>query len=330
MKRVELKSMSKMAFVLTILGALIAGLFLDFDGIANAYTADATDSSQVTVTVNNKTIIDVTPAGMDWGNADPGTVLTQYTDTEDGVTLSQIQIENMGSTDITYVWANVSQPSSNPFGTGNLQNYDSGNWLLLKPTDYTGANMSFVDRVEFNSSTDYIYLQKPDNWVSFGKIRDANHEYFWVINATTSTDPEPYCNGSTGTDADIVIGVEPHNTTNTGTIDLIDGNVKWANIGATGDSDWGLINGIEIGGTTYCVAVYYDCSKIRIFRWNADAPGASSCTAFGGSQVGLTLNNGNTIYPGDSLIADVELHVPYGVPDGNVPTGTLTILASTE
>jgi len=326
MKRKELKSMSKMAFVLAIVGVLVAGLFSNFGNVVDAYTVNATGDAQIQITINNKTIVDITPQSMDWGNVDPGTVVTQYTEPTNNIVLSQIQIENLGSTDITYVWANVSQPTSNPFGTGNIANYDPGNWLALKRT--TDTNFWFIDRVEFNSSTDYIYLRKAPNWVSFGKIRDANKEYFWNINATVISDPQAWCNGSTGTNADIVIGVDAHNTTQTGTIDLVNGNIVWANIQASGDPNWGIVDGINIGGATYCVAVYYDCSKMRIFRWNADAPAASACTVFGTD--GLTLNGGTPIYPGGSLIADVELHVPYGVPDGNVPTGTLTIVASAQ
>ncbi len=322
----EAKGMSKIAFGFAVVLALVLGFVFKVDDVAKAYTVNATGDAQINVQINNKTIVDITPQAMDWGANDPGTIVKQYTEPTNGLTLTQIQIENMGSTDITYIWANVTQPTTNPFGTGNLNNYDPGNWIQLKPSDNPNVNMSFVDRVEFNSSVDYIYLNKAPNWVSFGKIRDAYNEYFWNINATVTTDPQAYCNGSIGTDADLVIGRTPHNTTWTGTIDLVNGDVAWNNIVSTGDPNWGIVDGIKVGNNTYCVAVYWDCSYMRVYRWNADAPGAASCTAFGTD--GLTLNGGTPIYPGGSLIADVELHIPYGVPDGTLPTGTLTVVAS--
>ncbi len=320
------KSMSALAFTLIVVGVLFVAMFSGIRGVASAYDVNATGDAQISVTVNNKTIVDITPQAMDWGNVDPGSVVTQYTEPTNGITLSQIQIENLGSTDITYVWANVSQPTSNPFGTGNVANYDPGNWLVMKRTSDT--NYWFIDRVEFNSSTDYIYLVKPSNWVSFGKIRDANKEYFWVLNGTATTDPQVYCNGSSGSTVSLVVGQDPHNTTQTGTINLVNGNIAYTSITASGDPNWGIVNGISVGGATYCVAVSADCTKLRLFRWNADAPAAGACSAFGTD--GLTLNGGTPIYPGGSLIADVQLHVPYGVPDGSVPTGTLTVVASAQ
>ncbi|NPA38496.1 MAG: hypothetical protein GXN99_01730 [Candidatus Nanohaloarchaeota archaeon] len=318
-----MKGISKLAMVVVVGVVLLGMAVLTPKGNVVAYDVNATSDAQIVVSINNQTIVDVTPQGMNWGAQDPGTVVTQYTDTENGVVLSQIEIENLGSTDITYVWLNVTQPASNPFGSGDINLYDPANWLAVKNASYT--TFWFVDRVEFNSSVDYIYLNKPTNTVSFGKIRDANREYFWVINLTGSY---VYCNGTTGVTADLVVGVNAHNVTNTGTIDLVNGPYTMKTIAASGDPNWGIIDGLAIGedGTPYCIAVYYDCSKFRLYRWNADAPGASACTAFGTD--GLTLNGGSPIYPGGAIVADVQLHIPYGVPDGNLPTGYMYVIAS--
>ncbi len=318
-----MKGLSKVVGIFVAAMALVGVALFTPYGKVDAYDVNATSSADIVVNINNKTIVDVTPQGMNWGAHDPGTVVTQYSDTVDGVVLSQIEIENLGSTDITYVWLNVTQPTSNPFGTGNVNNYNPGNWLMVKNASYT--NYWFVDRIEFNSSVDYIYLNKPANTVSFGKIRDANREYFWAINVSGAY---TYCNGTTGVTAQLVVGKNAHNVTNTGTIDLVGGQYTMATIAASGDPNWGIIDGLAIGedGTPYCIAVSYDCSKFRLFRWNADAPGASVCTSFGSD--GLTLNGGNPIYPGGAIVADVQLHIPYGVPDGALPTGYLYVVAS--
>ncbi len=305
-------------FVAIVLAASLA--FLGGERTAQAYNVNTTSTASVTVTIGQKTIVDVTPQTLNYGTNDPGTVVYNYT--ENGLNLSQIQVENLGSTNLTYIWLNVTQPTSNPFGSGLIGNYDSANWLLVKNT--TQTNYAFVDRLEFNASTDIIYLNL-DTGVrgngSFGRFRDANREYFWMINGTLSGT----CNGSAGSTNTLVVGTVTHNETQTGTIDLVNGAV---NVGAVsdvvGDDAWGLVDGINVGGVTYCAAVAQDCTSVRLYRWNADAPGASACTAV--TQAEMTINNGQTVYPGGSVIADIQLHIPYGVPQGS-PTGTLSVIA---
>lgn len=319
-----MKGISKISlFVISVVLLFGFALLMPRDAV-QAYDVNATSTADVVVNINNKTIVDVTPQGMNWGAHDPGTVVTQYTDTAEGLTLSQIEIENLGSTDITHIWFNVTQPSTNPFGTGDVNNYDPANWLMLKKT--SDSNYWFVDRVEYNSSTQYIYLNTPTNTVAIGKIRDANREYFWVLNLSDTTNV--YCNGTTGITATLVVGKNAHNETDTGTIDLVNGQYTVGTIASTSDPNWGIIDGLAIGedGTQYCVATYYDCTKIRLYRWNADAPGAAGCTAFGAD--GLTINGATTLYPGGAIVADVQLHIPYGVPDGTLPTGKLYVIAS--
>ena len=321
----RMKGISK-AMMALLVAVIFVGvvLFLPNQRV-EAYDVNASSSAVVQVAINNKTIVDVTPEIMNWGSHDPGSIATTYQDPNAAKPLSQIQIENLGSTDITHIWLNVTQPSTNPFGSGSVNNYDPGNWLVLKRT--SDSNYWFIDREEFNSTTQYIYLNTPQYTVSFGKVRDANHEYFWAINGSTST-PQ-WCNGTDT--ATLVVGQTAHNETQTGTIDLVGGDINTASITSIpGNSNWGLVNGIKVGGQTYCAAVYYDCSKLRLYRWNADAPGASGCTAFGTGQSDLTINGANTLYPGDSMIADVQLHIPYGVPDGTVPTGYMYVIASAQ
>jgi len=310
-----MKGAKSITSIVLAIALAVALAFVGSEKTAEAYNVNATSTAAVTVTISSKTIVDVTPQTMDFGTANPGSTVTQYTD--GGVTLSQIQVENLGSTNLTYIWLNVTQPSSNPFGTGLTSNYDPANWLVVKNTSQT--DYAFIDRVEFNATTDIIYLNLDANsrtkgW--FGRIRDANHEYFWQINGTAS-----YCNTTGNT---LVVGQTAHNETQTGTIDLVNGNVYISSIAASGDANWGITN-TTIEGVQYCVATSADCTKLRLYRWNPDAPGAASCPAL--TQAEMTINNGQTVYPGGSVIVDVQLHVPYGVPQGTMPQGTLTVVA---
>ncbi len=308
MKKKGIKLIGGTATLLVGALLLIGIGLLAADNVAEAQTIS---NATVTVQIGAVTIIDITPEKMNFTTAIPGDRLYQYVDPDNNITLSQIQIENLGSTNITRIWFNVTQPSSNPFGTGNVANYNPGNWLLLKhPTD---AAYGYVDRIEWNSSYPIVYLEPglPKNWKTYGKIRMGNHEYFWTINGTS-----PFCNTTGNT---IVIGQIPHNETQTGTINLVSGNITVSPIVGISNPEWGLINGTTIEGTTYCIAVSADCSTLRIYKWNGDAPGAGSCGAYSDFATGLV--------PGASVVADVAMYVPYGVPQGTPSTGYLTVVA---
>ena len=304
------KGAKALVFASAVMAVILAAMLVSIME-SKAYAASTTSNASVTVTIGAVTIVDVTPQTMDFGIAYPGSIDYNYTD--GGVTLTQIQIENLGSTNITRVWFNVTQPATNPFGTGDPTAYDPANFLTLKRT--TDTTYYFIDRKEWNSTYQIIYLKLPSNWKTYGKIRDANHEYFWTINGSLTA-----CNETGNT---LVIGLTPHNETQTGTIDLDTGNV-WIgtiNAGNVGD-DWGIVDAANVGGAQYCIAVYKDCSLLRVYKWNPDAPEAATCTTDSDFNTGI-------MYPGDSIIADVALHVPYGVPQGTLSTGTLTVLAST-
>ena len=179
------------------------------------------------------------------------------------------------------------------------------------------ADYAFVDRLEFNHSTDIVYLTLPTNYQRQGRLRVGPDEYFW---ATASDESENPCNG-TGSADYLHIGTTAHTIDATGDIDLSDNSFA---IEVSGDSDWGLVvNGFTVGGVPYNAAVSADCSQVRFYRWNADAPGASTSTL--DERYSTT-----TLYPGDSFAVDLRLYVPYGVPVGAVTNGTLTVMATAQ
>ncbi len=282
----------------------------------NAFDINVTGNATVTLTIASKTMIDITPQVLDYTSQDPGTAVENYT--YNSLNLSQIQIENIGSTNLTNVWFNTSQPTVRPFGTGVVTNYDAANFLAIKNS--TMSNYAFVDRLEFNHSTDIVYLTLPTNYQRQGRLRVGPDEYFW---ATASGETENPCNGTGSGNDYIYIGQTAHTIDSTGDIDLSD-EVGRYNIDVSGDSNWGLVeNGLTVGGVPYSVAVSADCSQVRFYRWNADAPGASTS--------GLDeIYSSTPLYPGDSFAVDLRLYVPYGVPEGAVTNGTLIVLAEAQ
>ena len=291
---------------------MIAVLSITGPQETTAYDVNVTGNATVTLEISSKTMIDITPQVLNYTSQDPGTAVENYT--FDGLDLHEIQIENIGSTNLTNVWFNTSQPSSRPFGTGVVTNYDAANFLAIKNSTMTETEYAFVDRLEFNHSTDLVYLTLPTDYQRKGRLHVGPDEYFWA----TASDG-PYCNGS-GTGF-LHIGTTAHTIDETGDIDLSDGGQSIGTI--SGDSSWGIVNEFTIGSASYCAAVSADCSKVRFYRWNADAPGTGACDL--DERYSVT-----TLYPGDSFAVELRLFVPYGVPVGAVTNGTLTVVATAQ
>ncbi len=269
-----------------------------------------TGNATVSLTIGSKTMIDITPSVLDYGTQDPGSAIENYT--YNSQNLSQIQIENIGSTNLTDVWFNTTRPGSRPFGTGVVTNYDAANFLAIKNSTMGVSEFAFVDRLEFNHTKDIVYLTLPTNYKRQGRLHVGPNEYFW---ATASNGN--YCNGSGS--GKLHIGTTAHTQDSTGDIDLSDGGEH--SILSSGDSSWGLVQEFTVGSASYCAAVSADCSQVRFYRWNADAPGAGTCTLDERYQT-------TDLYPGASFAVDVKLYVPYGVPVGAVTNGTLTVIAT--
>ncbi len=299
---------------------------------------NTTDNATIMVYLNTKTMIDISPENMSFGTADPGTRIGNYTNNElFGVSKTGFQLENIGSTNITKLWLNITQPSTRPFATGDSNKYDAANFITASinssPDNMTiiGQNtMSFIDRLEYNETRELVYLNLPSNTKSHGRLRSGHNEFFWAL-STSGTD----CNASGANPVTFTIGTVAHNQTQTGTIDLVGGSVQSADLGAMYDSgfnaNWsyssdssGVIT-VDSPSSNYCVAAHIDCSKVRIFRWNADAPGAGTC---GLSGSGYIYNSTNTeLLPGDSMAMNIEMRVPFGTAMGQVKTGYLTVIA---
>ncbi|MCD6367657.1 MAG: hypothetical protein J7L45_01070 [Candidatus Aenigmarchaeota archaeon] len=274
---------------------------------AGAAVTNATDQISVSVNISAKCIVDVSPSSLVWSTPlDPGSVGER----------KDVQIENLGSVNITHVWFNNSYPSTRPFGTAVSSNYDSGNWIAIS-VDTDGQPYYFPNRVDYNESQRVVYLTGSDGntppQVPYGRFRNSSYEYFWDVEAGACG------NYTCGT---FYIGTSPHTKTQTGDVDLSD------NTGTTLTSigNWGYA-AITVGSENLCVAMYHDGSKAMFYKWNMDAPGAESC-----SNAAYFVGSSNSIVPGASAYARVRVFVPYGVYyNATNPTipGTLTVLANT-
>jgi len=297
-------------------------------------TINSTSSLQITVNVSQKTIISIYPSSLSWTGSDsvePG---------ETGVN-KQVLIENLGSTNISYIWFNTTYPKNDPFGTGHAANYDPGNFVKISRQGldkYYHAN-----RIDYNSSYTIIYLSfpAPSNhawW--YGKFRDGGREYFWGVDKVAVLATGANCS----VDGTIFrIGVNWHNETEEGSVDLSGGcddfnatnpvtECRSGTLQASSEEwqgqEWSFAH-ILAGNNTfyqnYTVAVNEYCNTTYWGVWNVDGPGGGPGVDDNADQ--YFADDANPLYPGGGLVADVVINVPYGVAWGQVSTGTLTVIA---
>lgn len=304
---------------------LVIGSF--FVGFAPSVSAiNVTDTATIDVNVSTLTMIDMNPAEFSWYQVDPGT----------NTTWKQVQIENIGSTNYTKTWFNVTQPASRPFGTGDPSSYVASNFLWIAREGQDADSTYFaVDRLEFNETRSLIYLTDPEGNIppdhtrfTYGRFRNTSFEYFWFYNKTTGD-----C-----TNANFFVGDDPHRQSVTGTIDFSGGCAGALTSAPAGDCRSGTLvdatgfagtwcyADINIGGRNYTIAVNNDGSQVRWFHWNIQAPGGSDF-GDGDETHHNPIFSQMTVYPGNSTVADMKIYLPYGVAKDDVTQGTLTVVA---
>jgi len=319
-----------------ILGTLLTCLFVFFlINLASAQLINVTanDTIRLWVRVSQKTMVDIQPDNLGWDGVQPGTETNASQLAGWPTKKPAVQLENIGSTNISRIWFNASYPSSNPFGGGRASDYNAGNFVVVKRNTSSTAPYFFPNLIEYNES-EMIYLQLPPTngpW-AHGRFRAANKEYFWAVNVS----------GGNCSRSQFIIGKTPHNISQLGTVDLraCDAGLT-AELGTdcrrgtlarttrapyTGNNLWGWadmylgLNGAA-NRLNYTVAVYWNCSrtaKVMFYHWNKDAPGALEGAAH------PEYFSSTTLKPGQHIIGNVKLRIPYGTAYGNI-TGSLTV-----
>ena len=302
-----------------ILGILVVFAFtLGFHVTeVGAVDTNATDTIAVAIWINEKCIVDISPALLNWSTPiDPGSESVEG--------YKSIQIENMGSVNLTHVWFNNSYPSSKPFGTGLSTAYDSGNFMVIS-NNTGGQTYFFPNRVDYNETTPVIYLRGPGGnvppVVPYGRFRNSSREYFWAVTLT----------GSNYTDGTFYISDTAHTQTVTGADLQNDASNVVLNTVTDGPEagDWGY-GAINIAGSmAICVAMYHDASKAMFYKYNMDAPGAESCS---NAKYFINATTEEAIVPGASGYARIAPYIPYGVVYNETNPeilGTITVLVNT-
>jgi len=313
------------AVVLSILAAIV--MLSATSAPALALTVNDTETANISVIISTVTMVNLDPYVLSWQGLQPGDIGTNDTEVNN---YFAIQIENIGSHNITHIWFNATYPSSNPFGTANVSAYDAGNFVVLATEPTGGATASscnaldkyddykYPNRVEYPEVRSLVYVRDPNGNMppenfDYGRFRFADEEFFWMVSNDTD------CSGKT-----FYIGNVSHTETRTGTVDFSSStDIVQVNLN-TAVEGWcyGNISGhSELDG--YGVLVQNGTSganrKVMLVWWNKDALSTGA--------VGHYFYEGNLV-PGNSTAACIKVYIPYGVYEGTVKTGILTVVVN--
>jgi len=309
------------------LGILVLAGLLLLGGMGSAQqTVNDTDTASVTVTLGMKTLVDISPNALTW-TADPGSVcgrdISGSSCNETSSNYRAIQIENIGSRNISKVWFNATYPSQSPFATGGTAETDSGNYVMLSKNVTSTGPFYFVNRVEYNATTALWYVTDPvgnmppdTSTYTYGRFHNGSQEYFWFIDKPSTG----LCNESTY----IRIGKIAHSKSATGSVDFSNG-ANYDSIALTEGTTY-AIGDINTGALSgYSVAVSNSTAGCRVMfsHWNVDTPFDTLSEA----QYSFDSTT-NPLVPGDSFAKYIGVSVPYGIHEGASNSGTLTVVVT--
>lgn len=327
-------------------------------GMASTVSAadvNDTETTNVTVTVNAETALDVKPDDLQYGSANVGTLVNNSDRGFDAV-----KVENTGSEEIMQVWLETTKPSTNPFGQGSATAHDSANFLKVKPRDATPTaivsdetDYHFITRAEFFEDKMPL-IQTGSDWNSAGfgdfltgRMRFGNDEFNYVL---AKKDAASACTGSNNPSAKIRIADTPNTPSNLGTYDFSDSGSDYTeyNITTAGQTPYGITQStvtlsMTDGDTedydilTACnngnTAADFDEEHILLNRYDIQAGESDDLQTTDGSateQIFRSSSTGNDLSPGSRFTLDVAVQVPRGVPAGTLSEGTMSILAQTS
>ena len=258
----------------------------------------------VTVDVNVATVAQLTviPEILSWSDINPGTTGT----------VQSLNIKNTGSVNLTYIYAYVdtlTDEATRPYGYDDPLMYAAGGVIVFKNETYD--KFFFAGRLEWNwtedvGNDDLSAITSPVAW---GFFKNTSYEYNWLVGNGT----DGFCNNTAtqfAIEDDVDNGTVETRTPTTTDIVLQTG------------TDWGYFSINRASAPLYgsCVAAYYDCSKIYIYKYDKRT-GFASCGNSNYIQV-------PPLVPFETHTLTLNVYIPLGIPFGNLNTSTFTVYAT--
>jgi hypothetical protein len=259
----------------------------------------ANDTVTVDVSVASVAQISVIPDVLSWSNINPGSAGT----------VQSLNIKNTGSVNLTNIYAYVDtleDEATRPYGFDDPLKYAAGGVIVFKNETYD--KFFFAGRLEWNwtedvGNDDLSAITSPVAW---GFFKNTSYEYYWALGNGTGG----YCNN---TGAEFAISDYPDNGTVT-TRTPSDASITFQQ-----GVDWGYFSINRATSPLYgsCVAAYYDCSKIYIYKYDKRS-GFGSCA---NSEYIQAPN----LVPGETHTLTLNVYIPLGIPAGNLNTAIFTV-----
>ncbi len=239
-------------------------------------------------------------------------------------------------------------------------------YYYINKKEYAEAERVYQDAetysVEYGRNIPFLQTFHPTEAanVTIGRMRDGANEYYWALQEGDDGD----CNSTNdaGTPPKFAIGLKPHNETTIGDIDLADseceatrGTCEYiASLEGLGDGYYyGFLDNDTNRWAGSVVRLDTDCKGVSFVTWNKDyaldklaigglADGsanywlANTSTTYSGTAFpqGTNLADDTTspevLAPGEYYTGWLKLRLPWGVPEGTLNEGTITVLVSTS
>ena len=277
-----------------------------------------TDTVTVNVNIAQVSEITVNPTTLNF-TTNPGTATAETT----------LGIQNTGSLNVSHVYATVDTLVTEPVSTqGSANSQDFAASGVMKIENETVDTQYWAGRLEWNNSepiTNLVTSAVTDFNASFsGFIRNTSFEYLFIVGNGTAPDQNATDYLCNNTDVEFAYTTLPDNGT---TVTRTPATIGATNDGA--DESWAYfsINNASSILDGHCVATYFDCSKIYIYRYD-------KTNTFGTGNFGTCTNsewlNELNLVPGATHSINMSANLPLGIPanPGALNTSVLTIQAS--
>ena len=300
---------------LIIVIVLASSLFFVLNPVS-LLAQNANDTTTLGVNVSVQAAIEVLPTAVNWYALIPGSNGTAGLSDD----IRNLSIRNVGSYNLTNFYVDVNTEdleTTNPLGPGNISKYAASGFIRFR-NETTTTDYMHLGRIEWNLTedldTETLNLSSVTTKYGHGWYRRANgNEYMWKVENGTGG----WCNN---TATYFIIKNYPENSsgyqrdlsTNFATASVSNNNTNWTF----------LYFG---SGPLYphCVAVYYDCTKVYIYKYDMD--GGTAGTSFGSCALAKFITE-DELAPGEKIDKlKVKPSIPYGTPYGDAIQSTMTI-----
>ena len=271
------------------------------------------DTVTVYVNITELAEIEVTPPYLNFTGVTPGRAssVTNYT--------NLLDIKNVGSVNVTNIWAEIDLENSNPLGKTDPTSYKAGGFLVIK--NESGSGFYFVKRYEWNETETIAGANLGDFDDAWGWFKNTSYYYLWGVNKSWTGDCLNYSGMTTGGIKRMTVADDGTSTTR----DLTSGNAV-AGTWQTNNTNWSVFTFSSGPWQNYCVAISKNCDRVAIYYWQKESnPSVQDQFPYYACAKYIQADN---LVPGEVHTLTTQAWVPYGVPYGLTNPSTLTIYAS--